>query len=131
MAVTAPDASKYGMIAPGLEPGSVAGLVEKPTSANTPSLQASIGRYVLEAEIFDLLRNQAPGAGGEIQLADAIDTRAGQGQVHAVPLKGQRYDCGSKFGYLEAIVDFALTHDEYGDDFRRHVQDRVQRVAVD
>jgi UTP--glucose-1-phosphate uridylyltransferase len=111
MDVAPKEAAKYGMIVPGAAPGAVAGLVEKPEPDNAPSLQASIGRYVLEPEIFDLLRNQAPGAGGEIQLADAIDSRARQGHVRAVPLTGLRYDCGSKFGYLEAIVDFALSHD--------------------
>jgi len=64
-------------------------------------------------------------------FADAIDSRARQGHVHAVPLTSLRYDCGSKFGYLEAIVDFALAHAEYGDDFRRLVLDRVQRVAAE
>lgn len=131
MDVAPSEASKYGMIAHGAALGSVAGLVEKPAPDDTPSLQASIGRYVLEPEIFDLLRNQAPGAGGEIQLADAIDSRARQGQVRAVPLKGLRYDCGSKFGYLEAIVDFALAHEEFGSNFRRLVLDRVQRMAAE
>jgi UTP--glucose-1-phosphate uridylyltransferase len=131
MDVAPKEASKYGMIVPGAAPGAVAGLVEKPKPNDTPSLQASIGRYVLEPEIFELLRNQAPGAGGEIQLADAIDSRAGQGYVRAVPLKGLRYDCGSKFGYLEAIVDFALAHEEYGSDFRRLILDRVQSMAAE
>jgi len=131
MDVAPREASKYGMIVPGAAPGAVAGLVEKPAPDDTPSLQASIGRYVLEPEIFELLRNQAPGAGGEIQLADAIDSRARQGHVRAVPLKGLRYDCGSKFGYLEAIVDFALAHEEYGSDFRRLILDRVQSMAAE
>ena len=74
---------------------------------------ASIGRYVLEPEIFDILHAQPPGYGGEIQLADAINTRAGQGHVRAVELNGRRYDCGSKMGYLEAVVDFALDHPDY------------------
>jgi UTP--glucose-1-phosphate uridylyltransferase len=131
MDVTPSETAKYGMIAPGSAPGAVAGLVEKPDPEATPSLQASIGRYVLEPEIFDLLRHQAPGAGGEIQLADAIDARARQGHVRAVPLTGLRYDCGSKFGYLEAIVDFALAHEDYGSDFRRLILDRVRRVAAE
>lgn len=131
MDVAPRETSKYGMIVPGAAPGAVAGLVEKPGPDYTPSLQASIGRYVLEPEIFDLLRNQAPGAAGEIQLADAIDSRARQGHVRAVPLTGARYDCGSKFGYLEAIVDFALAHEEYGPNFRRLVLDRVQSMAAE
>jgi len=131
MDVAPSEASKYGMIKPGAAPGSVVGLVEKPGHDNTPSLQASIGRYVLEPEIFNLLRNQAPGAGGEIQLADAIDRLARVGRVQAVPLTGQRYDCGSKFGYLEAIVDFALAHETYGSDFRRLILGRTQRAAAE
>lgn len=123
--------SKYGMVIPGDEPGTVAGLVEKPQPADSPSLQASIGRYVLEPSIFDLLRTQTPGAGGEIQLADAINRQAPEGRVHALPLSGLRYDCGSKFGYLEAIVDFALTHDDYAADFRRLVMDRVHSIAAE
>lgn len=131
MQVDRQNTSKYGMIKPGQSPGEVAGLVEKPQPDQSPSLQASIGRYVLEPDIFDLLRTQAPGAGGEIQLADAIDRQAREGRVHAVPLSGLRYDCGSKFGYLEAIVDFALEHEDYGSDFRRLVMNRVQSIAAE
>lgn len=124
MEVAPSETSKYGMILPGKEEGDVAGLVEKPQTDKSPSLLASIGRYVLEPEIFQLLRNQKPGIGGEIQLADAIDRLAGDGRVHSVPLTGLRYDCGSKFGYLEAIVDFALDHPEYGSAFRELVSQR-------
>lgn len=130
MEVARSEASRYGMIVPGAAAGSVAGLVEKPHPEATPSLQASIGRYVLQASIFDLLRSQAPGAGGEIQLADAINRQARSGGVHAVPLQGQRYDCGSKFGYLEAIVDFALAHPAYGADFRRLIVARAQAAGA-
>ena len=108
MTVPQKEASKYGMVVPGEDAGSVAGLIEKPEPEDAPSLQASIGRYALEPEIFTLLRDQAPGAGGEIQLADAINRLAQAGRVECVPLQGSRYDCGSKFGYLEAIVNFAL-----------------------
>ena len=131
MQVAPSETSKYGMIVPGKTPGSVSGIVEKPQPADSPSLLASIGRYVLTPDIFDLLRTQTPGAGGEIQLADALDRQAKTGHVHAVTLSGIRYDCGSKFGYLEAIVDFALTHDDDGPDFRRLVMDRVQSIAAE
>lgn len=131
MQVAPSETSKYGMIVPGKAPGTVSGIVEKPQPAESPSLLASIGRYVLTPDIFDLLRNQTPGAGGEIQLADAIDRQARNDSVHAVTLSGIRYDCGSKFGYLEAIVDFALTHDDYGPDFRRLVMDRVHSIAAE
>ncbi|WP_033419494.1 UTP--glucose-1-phosphate uridylyltransferase [Pseudorhodobacter ferrugineus] len=131
MDVARSEVSGYGMIVPGATLGSVGGLVEKPLASETPSLRASIGRYVLEPDIFDLLRDQRPGAGGEIQLADAIDSQARQGRVFAELLNGQRYDCGSKFGYLKAIVDFALAHEDYGSDFRRFVLDRTQQQAAE
>lgn len=116
MDVPAAEAHKYGIIRPGAG-GKVAGLVEKPKTGSEPSTMASIGRYVLEPEIFDILRAQPPGHGGEIQLADAINTRATDGHVRAVELDGRRYDCGSKMGYLEAVVDFALDHPDYADHF--------------
>lgn len=116
MEVTPEETQRYGIVRPG-PGGSVAGLVEKPAPGTAPSTLASIGRYVLEPEIFDILQAQPPGHGGEIQLADAINTRAAQGHVRAVTLKGYRYDCGSKMGYLEAMVDFALDHPLYRDRF--------------
>ena len=79
-----PDISKYGVVVPNGEPGSVAGLVEKPDADKAPSNLASIGRYVLTPDIFDILRNQPAGAGGEIQLADAINTQAANNAVEAV-----------------------------------------------
>jgi len=106
------DVSKYGIIVPGEGVGDVAGLIEKPAS-NAPSRLASIGRYILEPEILDILEDLPPGAGGEIQLADAINIRAHAGRVQSIALSGRRYDCGSKFGYLEAIVDFAMDHPEF------------------
>ena len=95
-----------------------------------PSRLASIGRYVLEAEIFDILAETPPGAGGEIQLADAINQRAEEGRVAAVPLSGTRYDCGSKFGYLEAILDFALDHEVYGEAFGDLIRVRARGKAA-
>lgn len=129
------EVDKYGIVAPdgtvngGIVP--VAGIIEKPPVASAPSDLASIGRYVLEPEIFDILRNQPPGHGGEIQLADAINTRANAGKVQAVALTGDRYDCGSKFGYLQAIVDFALDDPNFGADFRRFIAARAQGLAAE
>lgn len=126
-----PEAARnYGIVAPGDTPGSVAGLVEKPAPGTEPSRLASIGRYVLEPEIFEVLRALPPGHGGEIQLADAIHARALQGRVGAVEMDGRRYDCGSKQGYLEAIVDFALEHDEFGVYFRQLIESRYARMAA-
>ena len=106
MQVDGPDISKYGVIAPHVD-GTVAGLVEKPAAADAPSKLASIGRYVLTPDIFEILRRQPPGAGGEIQLADAINTQAARGAVEAVKLNGRRFDCGSVRGYLDAIMHVA------------------------
>ena len=107
MEVNGPDISKYGVVRPGAGSGSVAGLIEKPCLEQAPSNLASIGRYVLTPDIFDILRSQAPGSGGEIQLADAINTQAAAGLVDAVPLAGQRFDCGSVPGFLAAILHVA------------------------
>mgnify|MGYP005987126553 FL=1 len=107
MEVNGPDISKYGVVIPSEAPDGVAGLVEKPDAADAPSNLASIGRYVLTPDIFDILRNQPAGSGGEIQLADAINTQAQRGDVEAVKLNGQRFDCGSVDGYLDAIMHVA------------------------
>ena len=112
MEVQGADIAKYGVVVPGVEAGSVVGLVEKPAPNEAPSKLASIGRYVLTPDIFDILRHQAAGAGGEVQLADAIDTQARNGKVSAVMLQGRRFDCGSVKGYLSAIMHVAATLDE-------------------
>ncbi|MDA9136020.1 UTP--glucose-1-phosphate uridylyltransferase GalU [Ascidiaceihabitans sp.] len=107
MEVDGPDISKYGVVVPNGGSGSVAGLVEKPDANKAPSNLASIGRYVLTPDIFDILRTQPVGAGGEVQLADAINTQATKGAVQSVNLNGLRFDCGSVEGYLDAIMHVA------------------------
>jgi len=107
MEVDGPDISKYGVVIPGAEPGLVAGLIEKPDAEKAPSNLASIGRYVLTPDIFDILRHQPAGAGGEIQLADAINTQAKNDAVESLKLDGRRFDCGSVDGYLDAIMHVA------------------------
>ena len=107
MEVNGPDISKYGVILPGSEPGAVAGLVEKPDLENAPSNSASIGRYVLTPDIFDIIRNQEVGNNEEIQLTDAINAQAANNAVEAVTLNGLRFDCGSVQGYLDAIIHVA------------------------
>ena len=103
MEVDGPDLSKYGVVVPSKRLGSVAGLIEKPNVGDAPSNLASIGRYVLTPDIFDILRNITAGSGGEIQLADAINTQAKNDGVEAINLNGYRFDCGSVRGYLDAI----------------------------
>ena len=111
MQVDGPDISKYGVIVPNMIAGKVAGIVEKPIAANAPSNLASIGRYVLTPDIFDILRNQPFGSGGEIQLADAINTQAENNAVESIMLNGLRFDCGSVNGYLDAILHVARNAD--------------------
>ena len=86
----------------------ITGLVEKPNPAETPSTLALIGRYVLQPEVFDHLDRHETGAGGEIQLTDAMAKMIGNKPFHALRYSGQRYDCGSRIGFLEANVAVAL-----------------------
>lgn len=95
--------SSYGVVIPGEKDGLVAGLVEKPSFLDAPSDLASIGRYVLLPTVFSILRSLQAGTGGEIQLTDAIDVLSKQDLVFARAFQGQRFDCGSVEGYLEAI----------------------------
>ena len=105
--VNGSDISKFGVVQPGEGAGSVAGLVERPAFEQARSDLALIGRYVLSLEIFEILRGQAPGAGGEIQIADAINTQAAVGPVEAVTLNGHRFDFGSVKEFHEAIMHVA------------------------
>ncbi|WP_193075271.1 UTP--glucose-1-phosphate uridylyltransferase GalU [Pseudomonas sp. FME51] len=93
-------------------------VVEKPPRGEAPSNLAIVGRYVLPAGIFDLLANTAPGAGGEIQLTDAIAELMKNEGVEAWHIAGRSYDCGSKLGYLEATLAYGLQHPQLGADFR-------------
>ena len=113
MEVNGQDISKYGVVLPGIQPGAVAGLVEKPDIDKAPSKFASIGRYVLTPDIFDIIRNQPVGTGGEVQLADAINAQAANNTVEAVILNGLRFDCGSVKGYLDAFIHVAAGYDKH------------------
>jgi UTP--glucose-1-phosphate uridylyltransferase len=99
-------------------------IVEKPKPAVAPSNLAVIGRYVLTPRIFELLAAVTPGAGGEIQLTDAISALLAHEKVFAQRLPGRRFDCGSKLGYLQATVEFGLRHPETGEAFARYLKSR-------
>ena len=101
--IDGPDISNYGVIKLSNDKKKVTGIIEKPSMKEAPSNQASIGRYILLPEIFELLEAQSPGVNKEIQLADAIDSMARAGKVEAVNLTGRRFDCGSVKGYMQAI----------------------------
>ena len=103
MKVDGPEISKYGVIVKSETEGNISGIVEKPTYQDAPSNLASIGRYVLTPDIFDILVKLAKGSGNEIQLVDAINSQAQKGAVDTVLLDGTRFDCGSIDGFISAI----------------------------
>jgi UTP--glucose-1-phosphate uridylyltransferase len=104
----------------------VNGMVEKPKAEDAPSLFAAAGRYVLDRAVFDALRRIDRGAGGEVQLTDAIALLISEGHpVHVVVHRGSRHDLGNPGGYLKAAVDFALDRDDYGPDLRRWLVARL------
>jgi UTP--glucose-1-phosphate uridylyltransferase len=104
----------------------VNGMVEKPRAEDAPSLLAAAGRYVLDRAIFDALRRVDRGAGGEIQLTDAVALLIDEGHpVHVVVHRGSRHDLGNPGGYLKAAVDFALDRDDYGPELRRWLVARL------
>ena len=107
--------NKYGVIAGNLIDGTddtyrATDMVEKPGQKNAPTNMAIIGRYILTADIFDILRKTKPGKGSEIQITDALLSQAKKGKVIAYKFKGKRFDCGSVEGYVEATNYFAKQH---------------------
>ncbi|MCD2105420.1 UTP--glucose-1-phosphate uridylyltransferase [Rhodococcus erythropolis] len=106
----------------------VVGMVEKPSVEDAPSTFAAAGRYLLDRAIFDALRRIKPGAGGELQLTDAIALLISEGHpVHVVVHRGTRHDLGNPGGYLRASVDLALDSDDYGPSLRKWLADRLDR----
>ncbi|MEM7401007.1 MAG: UTP--glucose-1-phosphate uridylyltransferase GalU [Pseudomonadota bacterium] len=101
----------------------VENFVEKPDPEDAPSNVAVVGRYILEASIFEILNKTDTGAGGEIQLTDALAKQAQSEKILAYKFEGKRYDCGSKLGYLEASVEFALKHKAIGPSFSNYLKE--------
>lgn len=97
-------------------------IVEKPAPEDAPSDLAVVGRYILTPAIFDKLKTTQKGAGGEIQLTDAIAELRYDEKVYAYHFEGKRYDCGSKLGYLQANVEYGLMHEELGNEFRQYLK---------
>jgi len=129
--VPAEEVSKYGIIQPRggeIEKGvmHVETLVEKPDVDSAPSNYAIMGRYILRPEIFEMLKNQVPGAGGEIQLTDAIKALNEHKAVLALNFEGTRYDLGDKFGFIKATIDFALRRDDLRDEVSRYIRQLVE-----
>jgi len=120
------DTSSYGIVA--VEPESsglqrIRRIVEKPKPQDAPSNLGVVGRYLLAPQIFDKLEKTTRGAGGEIQLTDAIADMLADSPVYAYAFSGERFDCGNKLGYLKASVAYGLAHPEIGEAFRRHLRD--------
>jgi UTP--glucose-1-phosphate uridylyltransferase len=105
----------------------ITAIVEKPEPAAAPSNLAVVGRYILTPRIFHHLERGVPGAGGEIQLTDAIAALLADQMVLACRFRGTRYDCGSKLGYLKAMVAFGCKHPEVGESFDAYLKERGRR----
>jgi UTP--glucose-1-phosphate uridylyltransferase len=120
------DTSSYGIVA--VEPESsglqrIRRIVEKPKPQDAPSNLGVVGRYLLAPQIFDRLEKTTRGAGGEIQLTDAIADMLTDSPVYAYAFGGERFDCGNKLGYLKASVAYGLAHPEIGEAFRKHLRE--------
>jgi UTP--glucose-1-phosphate uridylyltransferase len=128
MDVPAQETQRYGVVDPAPEEAAaearlrkLRGLVEKPNSATAPSTLAIIGRYVLTPKIFEKLEQTQRGAGGEIQLTDAIMSLMAEQNVYAYQFEGTRYDAGTTMGWLKASVELALERPDIGDEFRQYL----------
>ena len=120
------ETSSYGIVGlddNGSQSQRIVSIVEKPKPADAPSNQAVVGRYLLVPEIFDKLETIGRGAGGEIQLTDAIADMLNEHPVFAFAFAGDRYDCGNKLGYLKATVAHGLAHDGVGESFREYLRE--------
>jgi UTP--glucose-1-phosphate uridylyltransferase len=127
MEVPEEDTARYGVAAPGADDGrivEIVGLVEKPDPAEAPSNLAIVGRYILQPEVLDFLALGQRGAGGEIQLTDSMARLIGGAPFNGIRFSGTRYDCGTKIGFLEANVAFALERTDLGS----NVFERIEQV---
>ena len=129
------DVSKYGIVEPSKSHPAkgrlvkLTDMVEKPAVEKAPSQLAVLGRYVLTPEIFELLETQGKGAGGEIQLTDAIKRLLDRQAVYAYDFEGKRYDVGYKFGFIKATIDFALDREDLHDQVNEYIHSLVEKKA--
>lgn len=124
--VPAEETHRYGVIMPGKTDGpltEILGLVEKPAPGTAPSNLMLPGRYILQPEVMRVLETQGKGAGGEIQLTDAMAQMIGSQPFHGLAFSGKRYDCGDKAGYVQANLAVAITRDDIGDAVRSFARD--------
>lgn len=134
MEVPKEQTTSYGILDIESESGSLAkvrGMVEKPAVHEAPSNLAVIGRYIITPSVLQTLNRQKSGSGDEVQLTDAIAQEVVEGRdVHALRFKGQRFDCGSKAGFLQATVSFALAREELQDEFAAYLRDIASMVRA-
>ena len=131
--VPADQVSSYGIVATGEfseRRGRITGIVEKPKPADAPSNLAVVGRYVLSPRIFSLLEATRPGAGGEIQLTDAISALLAEEQVLAYHFHGTRFDCGTHIGLIEAIIRHALDHEKLSEAAQGFMREALAELGV-
>jgi UTP-glucose-1-phosphate uridylyltransferase len=135
MEVPHEDVDKYGVINPEGEVAdnlyNVANFVEKPAVEDAPSDLAIIGRYLLTPEIFNILENQKPGAGNEIQLTDAIERLNKTQRVFAHKFNGKRYDVGDKFGFVETTIEYGLKHPQIKDNLTQYIIDLGHQLEAE
>ena len=127
--VASSETHKYGIISPGKIDGrltEVTALVEKPAQGSAPSNLMVPGRYILQPEVMSTLEKQAKGAGGEIQLTDAMSRLIGIQPFHGFTFEGQRYDCGDKAGFIQANLALALAHEEIGQTVRTFAEELLR-----
>ncbi len=121
------ETDKYGIVSVASEVAprvaQISHIVEKPSPAKAPSTLAVVGRYLLSGTIFEELMQVGKGAGGEIQLTDGIARLMRREPIFAYEFEGKRYDCGSKLGYLQATVEFGLSHAKLGKEFRSYLRE--------
>ncbi len=115
------ETNRYGIVGIGQD-RKITQIIEKPDASEAPSNLGVVGRYILTYSIFDHLEKIRPGSGNEIQLTDAIASLLKTESAYAYAFRGTRYDCGSKIGYLEATVQYALTHPEVGKSFKAYLK---------
>ncbi len=127
------DTDKYGIVEVEADKSTtsrVRSIIEKPKPPSAPSTLAVVGRYVLTPAIFEHLERIGRGSGGEIQLTDGIASLMREEAAYAYRFTGKRYDCGSKLGYLQATVEYALGHPSLGRDFRKYLQGMIRSPSM-
>ena len=128
MNVPKSETGSYGIITPGADHGQlieVSGLVEKPDPANAPSNIGVVGRYIIESGVFAQLGTQDRGAGNEVQLTDALARQIGKVPFHGFRFSGERFDCGSKIGFLQANIAFGMSRDDLAEPFASWIKNRM------